>query len=121
MSSAVGFVAVVANYTAPAEVFSVLMSSTGSIALMVYLVIAFSQLSMRRKLEAAGHTFQLKMWLFPWLTLTVITFIFSVLIIMIIRPEYRIEVGTTSILAIFLIVAGVIRQRSAKNLATTSN
>ena len=38
----------------PKDVLDVLMNTTGMIALLVYLVIAFSQLRMRRKLIAEG-------------------------------------------------------------------
>lgn len=45
----------------PKDVLDVLMNTTGMIALLVYLVIAFSQLKMRRKLEAEGKPIRLKM------------------------------------------------------------
>lgn len=113
ISAFIGLLAVVANYTVPEKVFAALMNTTGSIALMVYLVIAFSQLQMRRRLEAQGHRFEFRMWLFPWLTLGVIGFILSVLGLMIVRPDHRIEVISTSILALGIIMIGLYRQYGA--------
>ncbi len=77
LSTAMAFLCTFANYLAPAEVFNFLLASSGAIALLVYLVIALSQLRMRKKLLAQGHQLKLKMWLFPWLTWAVILFISS--------------------------------------------
>lgn len=110
VSSAIGLVAVAANYTVPEQVFGTLMNTTGAIALMVYLVIAISQLSMRRRLESTGHQFELKMWLFPWLTLGVIAFVLAVLALMMIRPDHRDEVVGTAALACLIVLIGVYRQ-----------
>ena len=66
----------------PKDILDLLMNTTGMIAMLVYLVIAFSQLKMRRKLEAEGREIRLKMWLFPWLTYGVIAFIIGSLIVM---------------------------------------
>lgn len=58
----------VVNYYAPAKVFKFLIDSSGAIALLVYLVIAVSQLRMRKILRAEGSEIRLRMWLYPWLT-----------------------------------------------------
>ena len=47
LSTGAAFLAVFANYVAPAAVFEFLLASSGAIALLVYLVIAVSQLRMR--------------------------------------------------------------------------
>jgi GABA permease len=44
----VAFICTFANYAAPKAVFNFLLDSSGAIALLVYLVIAFSQLAMRK-------------------------------------------------------------------------
>ena len=68
MSTGAAFVAVFANYVAPAAVFEFLLASSGAIALLVYLVIAISQLRMRKKRTEKGEKIEFKMWLFPGLT-----------------------------------------------------
>jgi len=50
-STSVGFLAVAGNYVLPAKIIGYLLASSGAIALLVYLVIAVSQLRMRRRLD----------------------------------------------------------------------
>ena len=92
----------------PKDVLDLLMNTTGMIAMLVYLVVAFSQLRMRRQLEAEGKPIRLKMWLFPWLTYAVIVFISASLITMLFIPEYRSLVLSTGIAALLVVVAGVL-------------
>lgn len=68
LSTGAAFLTVVVNYYAPAKVFKFLIDSSGAIALLVYLVIAVSQLRMRKILRAEGSEIRLRMWLYPWLT-----------------------------------------------------
>ena len=81
LSTGAAFLTVVVNYYAPAKVFKFLIDSSGAIALLVYLVIAVSQLRMRKILLAEGGEIKLKMWLYPWLTWLVIGFIIFVLVV----------------------------------------
>lgn len=108
LSTAMAFLCTFANYLAPAEVFNFLLASSGAIALLVYLVIAVSQLRMRKKLLAQGHQLTLKMWLFPWLTWAVILFIAATLVIMLIRPDHRMEVVATTLLTIVVVCSGLL-------------
>lgn len=48
----------------PREILDILMNTTGMIAMLVYLVIAISQLRLRRKMEREGQEIKLKMWFF---------------------------------------------------------
>ena len=68
LSTGAAFLTVVVNYYAPAKVFKFLIDSSGAIALLVYLVIAVSQLRMRKILQAQGGEIRLRMWLYPYLT-----------------------------------------------------
>lgn len=80
------------NYYAPAKGFKFLIDSSGAIALLVYLVIAVSQLRMRKILQAQGGEIRLRMWLYPYLTWLVIAFITFVLVVMLFRPAQQLEV-----------------------------
>lgn len=91
VSSIAGFIGCYANYAFPGKVFGFLLSTTGAIALIVYLVIAVSQLLMRKSMEKNGLEPQFKMWLFPWLTWAVIVVIVMVLGYMFLSPDYRHE------------------------------
>lgn len=94
----------------PKEILDNLMNTTGMIALLVYLVIAFSQLRMRRKLEAQGKHVQLKMWFFPWLTYLTIVFIDVCLVVMAFVPEYQTLVVSTGGAALVVVLMGIAHQ-----------
>jgi GABA permease len=81
----------------------------------VYLVIAFSQLRMRRKLIAEGKEIRLQMWLFPWLTYLVIAFIVAALVTMAFMPDYQILVISTGIAAAVVVAMGVVHQMRTAN------
>ena len=89
------------------------MNTIGMIALLVYLVVAFSQLKMRRKLEQEGHEIRLKMWLFPWLTYATIVFIIGSLVTMLFVEQYRLLVLSTGTAALVVVIAGIIVHRRA--------
>ncbi|GHS84186.1 putative GABA permease [Pseudomonas sp. PAGU 2196] len=94
----------------PKDILDTLMNMTGTIALLVYLVIACSQLKMRRKLEASGSDIPLRMWLFPWLTWAVIIFIVVCLGVMSFMPEYQVLVVSTGSAALALVIIGIFHQ-----------
>ena len=114
MSTAAAFLTVFANFLAPAAVFEFLLASSGAIALLVYLVIAISQLRMRRQREANGEAIAFKMWLFPGLTWATIVFIVGVLGVMAVRPDHRAEIVATALLSIGVVAAGLLVQRRRK-------
>jgi AAT family amino acid transporter/GABA permease len=98
-------------YFAPAGLFEFLLASSGAIALLAYLVIAISQLRMRRQMERQNVKLQLRMWLFPWLTYLVIVFITAALAVMLITPEHRVEVCSTIGLALVISLIGIVTAR----------
>ncbi|KKW68934.1 gamma-aminobutyrate transporter [Lampropedia cohaerens] len=102
----------------PKDILDLLMNTTGMIAMLVYLVIACSQLRMRRKLEAAGREIPLRMWLFPYLTYATIVFIVAALVAMLFVEQYRGIVLSTGCAALLVVVAGiVVHVRSAHTRA----
>jgi GABA permease len=110
-STAVGFLAVLGNYVLPESLFGYLLATTGAIALFVYLVIACSQLVMRRRMDAEGETAPVRMWAFPVLTWVAIGFIVAVLVLMLVRPGHRIELLLSTVLAAVIVAAGFAMQR----------
>lgn len=121
-SSAVGFLGVIGNYLLPEAIFGYLLATSGAIALFVYLVIAMSQLRMRRELDAAGVRPAVRMWAFPGLTWLTIGFIAAVLVIMAIRPGLRLELWLTIALAAVIVAIGVVKHRDrspAEDLVAT--
>ena len=124
LSTGAAFLAVFANYVAPAAVFEFLLASSGAIALLVYLVIAVSQLRMRQKSIAAGETLAFKMWLFPGLTYAVMVFIVGTLTIMLFQEAHRVEIIATGVLSLLVVAAGLIvasrNRRKAQRLGATA-
>jgi GABA permease len=112
-STGVGFLGVVGNYVLPGEIFGYLLATSGAIALFVYLVIALSQLRMRRELDAAGVKPAVRMWGFPVLTWLTIAFIAVVLVMMAILPGQRLELWFSIALATVIVAIGVARHRKA--------
>ena len=86
----IGFIAVMMSYLSPDAVFPFLVKSNGTVALFVYLLIAFSELRLRRRLERESpERLVLRMWLFPWLTLVAIAAMLGILAAMAFIPDQR--------------------------------
>jgi GABA permease len=76
-STVVGFLSVIAAYTSPDTVFLFLLNSSGAVILFVYLLIALSQLVLRRR--TPDEELVVRMWLYPFLTVVTIGGILAVL------------------------------------------
>jgi len=116
-STLAGFAGCVANYAFPGKVLDFLLSSTGAIALLVYLTIAVSQLVMRHRLERSGQPPEFKMWLFPWLTLFTIGIILLVLGYMFFSPAFRYEALMTGAVTVIILMLSffVTRRRTTQS------
>jgi GABA permease len=86
-STVIGFLCVIAAYISPDTVFSFLLNSSGAIILFVYLLIAVSQVVLRRRTDP--EKLRVKMWLFPVLSLLTIASIVGVLISMGVKEDTR--------------------------------
>lgn len=110
-STVVGFITVGLNYLAPDSVFLFLVNTSGAIALFVWLVIAISQLILRRRMGAEARDLTLKMWFFPYLTWLSIITIVALLVGMVIVPETREALLLSTALAALVVAIGVYRYR----------
>ena len=110
-STIIGAGVTLLSYFMPAGLFQFLLASSGAIALLVYLVIAISQLRMRRLLLRQNVELTFRMWLFPWLTYLVIVFICLALGVMMVTPEHRTEVSSTIGLALVISFIGLVTAR----------
>ncbi|WP_060486102.1 amino acid permease [Pseudomonas sp. NBRC 111123] len=111
LTAGAALAALAANYLLPAEVFQFLLATSGALALLMYLVIAVTQLCMRRKLVALGKRLEVRMWLFPWLTLLTIAFIVGVFAVMAAFPGQRAELLSTLGLTGVLVAIGAYLQK----------
>jgi GABA permease len=110
-STAVGFLAVIANYLFPDDVFAALLATSGAVALLVYLVIAISQLRLRAKMDAAGSEMPVRMWAYPYLTWAVVIVIPVMLVYMATVPDQQINIVMTAIIAVIVVVLAVVTTR----------
>jgi GABA permease len=107
-----GYVSVVIYYFFPENVFTWLINASGAIALFVYLLIAISELVMRRRLERdAPERLQLKMWLYPWLTYLSIAAMTAVLIAMFVIPAQRPLLIASVVALVVILVAYLLRRQ----------
>lgn len=115
-STVVGFITVGLNYIAPDTVFLFLVNTSGAIALFVWLVIAISQLILRRRMGAAANNLPLKMWAFPYLTWLAIASITALLVGMIILPDTREALLLSAALAAVVVAIGLYRYRGGRKI-----
>lgn len=109
-----GYVSVVMSYVSPDTVFAFLVNSYGTVAIFVYLLIALSQLRLRKRLDAtAVSELRVKMWGFPYLTWLSIGGMVSILVAMAFIPEQRkpLWLGVVS-LAVLLVAYAWVHRRS---------
>lgn len=112
-ASSVGLFTVFANYALPtATVYQFLLNSSGSIAVVVYVIITVTHMRSRRNLTAeqrAGLDF--KMWLFPALNVLVLIVLGAVIVGMAMRDDSRESLALTTLVTVAAVVAGLIYQR----------
>ncbi|PJF04241.1 amino acid permease [Acinetobacter seifertii] len=104
-------IAVVLTATKSMDVYDFFMLTTGAATLYVYLTIAYSQLRMRKKLEAEGVKIDFKMWMFPYLTYLVIFAIIGAILTMLIEGTYFKEVIYTTALFGIIVFFGLLSEK----------
>ena len=77
-STVIGFLSVIAAYASPDTVFLFLLNSSGAVILFVYLLIAISQLVLRRR--TPDEDLVVRMWAYPFLTIVTILGVLGVLV-----------------------------------------
>jgi GABA permease len=121
LGTVVGYVAVLISFFFPGTVFLFLLNSSGAVALLVYLLIAVSELRMRRCLEREDpESLQVKMWFYPYLTYLSILCILAVLVLMAINPDLRTQLILTLLSLGVVLVAYVLRSRFGSERAPES-
>ncbi|AXL88651.1 amino acid transporter [Streptomyces sp. CB09001] len=113
-----GFVAVFFNYKFPDTVFLFLLNSSGAVALFVWLAICFSQLRLRKIIQAeAPEKLVVRMWLYPYLTWAAAAVIVFVLGYMLTDTEHD---GRSTVLLSLLVAALVLAVALVKQRITAS-
>jgi GABA permease len=100
-----GYCAVIMSYVSPEGVFAFLVSSYGTVAIFVYLLIAIAQLRLRARLEReAPAKLRVRMWGYPYLTWLAILAMLGIVAAMAFIPDQRSPLffGIASALAMLL-------------------
>ncbi len=112
-SSVVGFLAVIMAAVSPDTVFSFLLNSSGAVILFVYLLIAVSQIILRRRADES--TLKVKMWWFPALSVLTALGIVLVLVQMGLTEDVRIQlVLSLASFAVVLVLFFINRKRISR-------
>ncbi len=111
VSSIAGVAMVLVSVISPEKAFVFLLQSSGAIILCVYLLIALSQIALRRKLEAAGEQPEVKVWLFPWISYALVAGILAVLALMASDPDLREQVSLCALLFAGAVGAFILRRQ----------
>lgn len=115
VASVFGYGALAASILSPQLVFSFLANASGAIMLIVYAMIAFAQIRLRRRLEAsAPERLVLRMWLFPGLSYATIALIAVVLVVMAITPAHQSEFFSSLVAAALVMILFVLFRRQKK-------
>lgn len=116
------YIAVIMNYVSPDKVFLFLVNSCSAITLILYLIISFSQLRMRRKIERENpQLLTIKMWLFPYLTYFTILATSALLIAMFFIDSMRSQILFTCVIVVIVMLAYMLTQRKEKPMQEESS
>ncbi|MFE1786071.1 amino acid permease [Streptomyces sp. NPDC059506] len=117
-SVAFGFVSVGLNLLWPDTVFLYLLNAVGAVLLVVWSLIAASQLRLRRVLEReAPDRLKLRMWGFPWLTWAALAGMAAVLVLMLTDAAARVQVASCAVLTAVVLAVGLVRERRLRRAA----
>jgi len=112
VSTAFGYAAVVMNYISPEHVFAFLVDSYGTVALFVYLLIAFAELGLRKRLEReAPERLRVRMWAFPTLTIVAIVTMFGIIAAMAFIEDQRLPLLFGVLSALVMLCGYFLRRR----------
>jgi aromatic amino acid permease len=105
-----GFVAVVLNVLWPRTVFLHLLDAIGTVLLLVWILVACSQLRLRRRLPA---TAPVRMWGHPYLSWAALAAMVLVLARMSVESATRIQLISSAVLAALVLGVALVRSRRA--------
>jgi GABA permease len=112
MSTAFGYAAVVMNYISPEHVFAFLVDSYGTVALFVYLLIAFAELGLRKRLERESpERLRVRMWAFPALTIIAIVTMLAIIAAMAFIEDQRLPLLFGVLSALVMVCGYFLRRR----------
>ena len=110
--SVAGLIGIFAAVWSPGGVFAFLVSSYGTVAIFVYLLIAIAQLRLRARLEReAPEKLRVRMWGYPYLTWLAILAMLGIVAAMAFIPDQRASLMFGLVSAVALLLAYCLRRR----------
>lgn len=97
LGSVAGVLGVIAQMASPDGVFAFLVNASGALILVIYLLMAVSQIRLRRRAIAAGQEPPMRVWLFPWTSYLAIGAIAAVLLAMALTPALQSQFWTSAL------------------------
>jgi AAT family amino acid transporter/GABA permease len=120
MGSLAGFLGILAA-TEAKGVFDFLVSSSGALAVYIYMAIAVAQITLRKRRERNGDPLPpVVMWLFPWLSYAAIAAMGAVLIAMAFTPGLQQDFNFSCITLIVALAAYLLIKRKRRPAAVPS-
>src|ERR1700723_2268584 len=111
MGSVAGFLGILAA-TEAKGVFDFLVSSSGALAVYIYMAIAAAQITLRKRRERNGEPLPpVMMWLFPWLSYAAIAAMGAVLVAMAFTPGLQQDFKFSCITLVVAVIAYLVVQR----------
>ncbi|MDJ1137990.1 amino acid permease [Streptomyces iconiensis] len=112
LATVLGYVSVIFAYVSPDTVFSFIVHSYGAVALFVYLLVALSQLRLRRTLEREDPgALTLKMWGFPYLSWFTVGAMAVVILAMAFLPATRADFLASALTLVVVLCGYLVRRR----------
>ncbi|MFC6065694.1 amino acid permease [Streptomyces ochraceiscleroticus] len=110
LATTLGYVSVIIAYVSPDAVFSFIVHSYGAVALFVYLLVALSQLRLRRRLEREDPgSLQLRMWWYPYLSWFTVAAMAVVIVTMAVLPSTRMDFAASAVTLLVVLAAYGVR------------
>lgn len=117
VSSILGFAVVLADIASPDALFAFLVQSSGATILCVYLLVAFAQIALRKRLERAGEVLPVKVWAFPFVSYLAIGSILAVFVMMLVTPDQSEQVILSLGVFALCVAAHAVKTRRGRSAA----
>jgi len=116
MGSAAGFLGIIAATQAPQAVFDFLVSSSGALVVVIYMVIVIAHMVLRfRRQKNREPVPPVNMWWFPWLSIVALLGMGTVLIAMAFTPGMQADFKASCVTVLVSIIAYlIVKQRRRK-------
>lgn len=126
VSVALGVVAVGLNWLLPETLLGILLNAVGAALLVVWVLVAVSQLRLRPRIEAEarerGEALTVRMWGYPWLTWATLAALAGLVVLMLTdgaaRGQLLSTAGLVAVIVGIYAITAVVRRRRATAPAT---